>query len=387
MHYPQTGDHRLLGQAADRLAEQLHLPRGDALRRPAHARGHGRALPRPRPRPRHDDGRQLLHHPRPIASTPSSRRPRRGGCGRGRQDLHGPQHAPEGLRDTAQSAYDDSAALIARWHGQGRPPTPSRPASRPPRRRTSSRRSARSGPSIPDCLMQTHLSEQLTRSPGCAAFIPEARDYLDTYEALRPAGAERASSATRSTWTARERARLARAAPAWSIARPPTPSSARACSTWAGSRREGARSGWPPTPAAGPPSRCCARWPRPTRSASCAARALHPAQLLWLATAGSAARSLHLGGRIGSLRPGGGGRPRRARPRLHPRHRPAGGPGRGRLGGGLPDDHDGRRPGGGGGLRQRAAHGRLRAEGARRPRFAPPQVFPARRSRGTVCRS
>src|SRR6185295_17631792 len=30
------------------------------------------------------------------------------------------RNAPEALRDTAQSAYDDSKALIARWHGRGR---------------------------------------------------------------------------------------------------------------------------------------------------------------------------------------------------------------------------------------------------------------------------
>ncbi len=29
------------------------------------------------------------------------------------------RNAPAGLRDTAQSAYDDSKALIARWHGKG----------------------------------------------------------------------------------------------------------------------------------------------------------------------------------------------------------------------------------------------------------------------------
>jgi guanine deaminase len=28
--------------------------------------------------------------------------------------------APPGLRDTAQSAHDESARLIARWHGRGR---------------------------------------------------------------------------------------------------------------------------------------------------------------------------------------------------------------------------------------------------------------------------
>ena len=30
------------------------------------------------------------------------------------------RNAPDGLRDTAQEGYDDSKALIARWHGKGR---------------------------------------------------------------------------------------------------------------------------------------------------------------------------------------------------------------------------------------------------------------------------
>ena len=30
------------------------------------------------------------------------------------------RNAPEQLRDTAQQGYDDSKALIARWHGHGR---------------------------------------------------------------------------------------------------------------------------------------------------------------------------------------------------------------------------------------------------------------------------
>src|SRR6185369_3047412 len=30
------------------------------------------------------------------------------------------RNAPDGLRDTPQSGYDDSKALIAAWHGKGR---------------------------------------------------------------------------------------------------------------------------------------------------------------------------------------------------------------------------------------------------------------------------
>jgi guanine deaminase len=39
------------------------------------------------------------------------------------------------------------------------------------------------GPSIPDCLMQTHLSEQHPEITVARALFPDAR-YLDTYEAF-----------------------------------------------------------------------------------------------------------------------------------------------------------------------------------------------------------
>ncbi len=60
---------------------------------------------------------------------------------------------------------------------------------------------------------------------------------------------------------------------------------------------------WRRTPAAARRSRCCGPWLRPTRSRSYAGTALHPAQLLWLATAGSA-DALRLGDTIGTLAPG-----------------------------------------------------------------------------------
>jgi guanine deaminase len=56
-------------------------------------------------------------------------------------------NAPEGLRDTAQSAYDDSKALLSRWHGRGRLSYVITPRFSPTSTRGSSTRSARSGPS------------------------------------------------------------------------------------------------------------------------------------------------------------------------------------------------------------------------------------------------
>ncbi len=92
------------------------------------------------------------------------------------------RNAPEGLRDTPQSAYDDSKALIERWHGVDRINYAITPRFSP----TSTPEQLEALGSLwaehPDCLMQTHLSEQTDEIAWVAELFPEARDYLDTYE-------------------------------------------------------------------------------------------------------------------------------------------------------------------------------------------------------------
>jgi len=92
------------------------------------------------------------------------------------------RNAPEGLRDTPQSAYDDSKALIARWHGVDRISYAITPRFSP----TSTPEQLVALGSLwaehPDCLMQTHLSEQTDEIAWVKELFPEARDYLDTYE-------------------------------------------------------------------------------------------------------------------------------------------------------------------------------------------------------------
>ncbi|MEL7115958.1 MAG: guanine deaminase [Pseudomonadota bacterium] len=93
------------------------------------------------------------------------------------------RNAPEGLCDTAQSAYDDSKALLARWHGVGRLGYVITPRFSPTS--TPAQLSALGAlwAEHPDCLMQTHLSEQVDEVAWVRDLFPEARDYLDTYEA------------------------------------------------------------------------------------------------------------------------------------------------------------------------------------------------------------
>ena len=92
------------------------------------------------------------------------------------------KNAPDGLRDTAQSAYDQSKALLQKWHGQARLSYVITPRFAP----TSSPEQLSALGALwaehPDCLMQTHLSEQTDEVAWVADLYPQARDYLDVYE-------------------------------------------------------------------------------------------------------------------------------------------------------------------------------------------------------------
>jgi len=91
--------------------------------------------------------------------------------------------APAGLRDTAQSAYDDSKALLARWHGVDRLSYVITPRFSPTSTPAQLQALGALWAEHPDCLMQTHLSEQTDEIAWVKSLYPTARDYLDTYEA------------------------------------------------------------------------------------------------------------------------------------------------------------------------------------------------------------
>lgn len=93
------------------------------------------------------------------------------------------RNAPDGLRDTPQSGYDDTKALIAKWHGRGR----ALYAITPRFAITSSPEQMDMTGSLaaehPECHIQTHLSENHAEIAFTAELYPDARDYLDVYEA------------------------------------------------------------------------------------------------------------------------------------------------------------------------------------------------------------
>ena len=92
------------------------------------------------------------------------------------------RNAPEALRDTAKSGYDDSKALIAKWHNRGRlmyAVTPRYAA-------TSTREQLEAAGALcrehPDCYLQTHVSENLREVAWVRELFPERSGYLDVYD-------------------------------------------------------------------------------------------------------------------------------------------------------------------------------------------------------------
>ena len=92
------------------------------------------------------------------------------------------RNAPPSLCDTPKSAYDESKALIAEWHGKGR----ALYAITPRFAITSTPEQMEVVQTLiedhSDCYIQTHLSENLDEIRFAAELYPTARDYLDIYE-------------------------------------------------------------------------------------------------------------------------------------------------------------------------------------------------------------
>jgi guanine deaminase len=91
------------------------------------------------------------------------------------------RNAPEALRDTAQRGYDESKALLERWHGRGR----ARYAITPRFAASSTAAQLEAAGALwrefPDALVQSHLSENRDEIAWIRTLFPEARDYVDVY--------------------------------------------------------------------------------------------------------------------------------------------------------------------------------------------------------------
>jgi len=212
------------------------------------------------------------------------------------------RNAPEGLRDTAQSAYDDSRALLDRWHGVDRLSYAITPRFSP----TSSPEQLVALGSLwtehPDCLMQTHLSEQTDEIEWVRSLYPQARDYLDTYEMHGLLGA-RGLYGHAIHLTPRERDRLREVGAA--LIHCPTSNTFIGSGLFDMAARvtEGQRVGLATDTGGGSSFSMLRTMAAAYEIGQLTGTALHPAQLLWLGTAGSA-QALHMGHLIGTIAPG-----------------------------------------------------------------------------------
>ena len=98
------------------------------------------------------------------------------------------RNAPEDLLDTTQTGYDDSKALISKWHGRGRLMYAITPRFAP----TSTPEQLESAGALwrehPDCFMQTHVSENKDEVAWVKELFPERNGYLDVYDHHGSAG-------------------------------------------------------------------------------------------------------------------------------------------------------------------------------------------------------
>lgn len=210
------------------------------------------------------------------------------------------RNAPEGLRDSAQSAYDDSKRLLEKWHGLDRLSYVITPRFSPTSTPEQLHALGTLWREYPDCLMQTHLCEQTDEIAWVQSLFPQSRDYLDTYEAqglLR----EGAVYGHAIHLTDRERTRLIEAGA--SLVHCPTSNSFIGSGLFDMTLAQSLRVGLATDTGGGSNFSMLRTMAAAYEVAQLRGQSLHPSQLWWLATQGSA-RALRCEDRIGNIAPG-----------------------------------------------------------------------------------
>jgi len=99
------------------------------------------------------------------------------------------RNVPEAVRDTADSGYADSKALIARWHGRDRLLYAVTPRFAPTSTERQLELCGRLLDEHPDVFLQSHVAENRGEVAWVAELYPWSRSYLDVYDhygLLRP---------------------------------------------------------------------------------------------------------------------------------------------------------------------------------------------------------
>ncbi|MBC8129711.1 MAG: guanine deaminase [Rhizobiaceae bacterium] len=92
------------------------------------------------------------------------------------------RNAPEALLDTAETGYEQSKALIARWHGKGRLSYALSPRFAPTSSEAQLTATGVLAAEYPDLHIQTHLSENLVEIAFVRQLFPWSKDYTEVYE-------------------------------------------------------------------------------------------------------------------------------------------------------------------------------------------------------------
>jgi guanine deaminase len=212
------------------------------------------------------------------------------------------RNAPDGLRDTVQTAYDDSKRLGQKWHGVDRLQYAITPRFSPTSTQDQLQALGALWGEHPEYLMQTHLSEQTDEVEWVAELFPDARDYLDTYEKfglIGPGGMFGHSIYL----TEREKDRL-READA-SLIHCPTSNTFIGSGLFdmGGLMAAGHRIGLATDTGGGSSFSMLRTMAAAYEIGQLRGTSLHPAQLYWLATVGSA-RAMRIDNKVGNIAPG-----------------------------------------------------------------------------------
>lgn len=209
------------------------------------------------------------------------------------------RNAPDGLRDTPQTAYDDSKALLQHWHGRGRAEYVITPRFSPTSTPEQLEALGALWAEHPEVLMQTHLSEQTDEIEWVKSLFPKAKDYLDTYEQFGLLG-ERALYGHVIHLEPRELDRLTEIGAA--VVHCPTSNTFIGSGIFEAAKlaSRGIRVGLATDTGGGSSFSMLRTMAAAYEIGQLAGTALHPAQLIWLATEGSA-RALFAQDRIGTL--------------------------------------------------------------------------------------
>jgi guanine deaminase len=92
------------------------------------------------------------------------------------------RNAPDYLLDTTQSSYDDSKALLQKWHGKDRLMYAITPRFAPTSTADQLDAAGQLWNEFPDVYMQTHLSENTGEIAWVKELFPERKGYLDVYD-------------------------------------------------------------------------------------------------------------------------------------------------------------------------------------------------------------